>query len=176
MIRVERSAGGLTLVSRLARPRVLVVLAVALLLGAAGLRVGAPRAALALAAAAAVVVLVGGRATRATFARGRVRVRAALPLPGGERALAGFVSVRQETIGEARARRAARLARGYAARSRSEAPSWLVPSPAAGVNDHLRRLVLVARERDVEPLPVTAWLPPEDDLEPVRAEVEAFLR
>ncbi|HSD19032.1 MAG TPA: hypothetical protein VLC54_03280 [Anaeromyxobacter sp.] len=177
MVRVERTSGALTLVSRLARPRVLVVLAGALVLCAAGLRGGAPRAALALVAAAALVVLLGGRSVRATFARGRVRVRPAVPLQGGgERALAEFVAVRQETIGEARARRAARLARGYTARSRSAAPTWLVPQPTAGANDHLRRLVLVARDRDGEPFSVTAWLAPDDDLEPARAEIEALLR
>jgi len=177
MVRVERSSGALTLVSRLARPRVLVVLASALVLGAAGLRSGAPRAALALVAAAALVVLLGGRSVRATFARGRVRVRPAVPLQGGgERALAEFVSVRQETIGEARARRAARLARGYKARSGSAAPAWLVAQPTAGANDHLRRLVLVARDRDGEPFAVTGWLSPDDDLDPARAEIETLLR
>ena len=79
-------------------------------------------------------------------------------------------------MGEARARRADRLARGYTARSRSAAPTWLVPQPTAGANDHLRRLVLVARDRDGEPFSVTAWLAPDDDLEPARAEVEALLR
>jgi hypothetical protein len=175
MVRVERSPGALTLVSRLARPRVLGVLAVALLLGAAGLRAGAPRAALALAAAAALVLLLGGRSVRATFARGRVRVRPAVPLQrAGDRALAEFSAVRQETIGEARALRAERLARGYTTRSGSDAPSWLVARPAAGANDHLRRLVLVGS--DGERLPVTAWLSPEDDLEPARAEIVALLR
>ncbi len=175
MVRIERTAGALTLVSRLARPRVLGVLAAALLLGAAGLRASAPRAALALAAAAALVVLLGGRSVRATFARGRVRVRPAVPLQRlGDRALAEFSAVRQETIGEERALRAERLARGYATRSGGgDAPSWLFARPAAGANDHLRRLVLVGR--DGERLAVTAWLSPEDDLEPARSEIQALL-
>ncbi|WP_242338942.1 MULTISPECIES: hypothetical protein [unclassified Anaeromyxobacter] len=172
MVRIERSAGGLVLASRLARPRVLAVLAAAFILGAAGLRGAAPRAALGLAAVAALVVLLGGRSVRATFARGRVRVSGAPPLRRQDRGLAEFTGVQIETVGEARARRAERLAHGYRERSGSAAPSWLVPAPAPGTNDHLRRLVLLAREG--EPLPVTTWLAPEDDLEPARAEVAAL--
>ncbi len=172
-MRIERSPGALVLASRLARPRVLAVLAVALLLGAAGLRGAAPWAALALAALAALMVLLGGRSVRATFARGRVRVSGGKPLQRQDRALAEFTGVRVETVGEARARRAERLVRGYRERSGgSAAPAWLVPAPAPGTNDHLRRLVLVAR--DGEPLAVTAWLAPEDDLEPARAEIAAM--
>jgi hypothetical protein len=176
MVRVERSPGALTLVSRLARPRALGVLAVALLAGAAALRGPAPRAALALVAAALFLLVLGGRPVRATFARGRVRIRPAVPLArGGDRSLAEFVAVRQETIGEARARRAERLANGYRARTGGAgAPSWLVPAPTEGMNDHLRRLVLVAR--DGEPIAVTAWVAPEDDLEPLRGELASLLR
>jgi hypothetical protein len=48
------------------------------------------------------------------------------------------------------------------------------PPVAPGANDHLRRVVLVG-PRGEEPLAVTAWLA-DEDLEPLRAELEAFLR
>lgn len=177
MVRLERTLGALTVVSRLARPRVLAVLAVALggpalalaLLGAA------PRAAAALALAAALIVLFGGRATRATFSRDRVRIRPAAPfLPGGERTLGAFVRASVETVGEERARKAERLAERYRARSGTELPFWLHARPTPGVNDHLRRVVLVARDGDR--VAVTAWLAPDDELEPLRAELEALVR
>ena len=177
MVRLERTLGALTVVSRLARPRVLAVLAVALggpalalaLLGAA------PRAAAALALAAALIVLFGGRATRATFSRDRVRIRPAAPfLPGGERTLGAFVRASVETVGEERARKAERLAERYRARSGTELPVWLHARPTPGVNDHLRRVVLVARDGDR--VAVTAWLAPDDELEPLCAELEALVR
>jgi hypothetical protein len=174
VLRVERSGAGLTLVSRLARARAIAVLAAALALAAlAALRL-VPAAAAALLAAGALLVVLGGRAVRARFERGRVRVRAAVPLRAEEdRALGEFAAVRVETVGEARRRRADRLAGQYRARSGGEMPSWLLrPPDAPGANDHLRRLVLVARSGD--PLPVTAWLA-EDDLEAARAQIEALL-
>ena len=175
MVRLERTAGALTVVSRLARPRVLAVLAVALGGPALALFGAAPRAAAALALAAALIVLFGGRATRATFSRGRVRIRPAAPfLPGGERTLGAFVRASVETVGEERARKAERLAERYRARSGTELPFWLHARPTPGVNDHLRRVVLVARDGDR--VAVTAWLAPDDELEPLRAELEALVR
>jgi hypothetical protein len=174
MLRLERSATGLTLVSRLARPRTVAILAAALALAALGALRFVPAAAAVLLAAAALLAVLGGRAVRARFERGRVRVRPAVPiLPGEDRALGEFAAVRVETVGQARRRRADRLTGQYRARSGGEMPSWLLrPPDAPGANDHLRRLVLVARSGD--PLPVTAWLA-EDDLEAARAEVEALL-
>jgi len=175
MVRLERTLGALTVVSRLARPRVLAVLAVALGGPALALFGAAPRAAAALALAAALIVLFGGRATRATFSRGRVRIRPAAPfLPGGERTLGAFVRASVETVGEERARKAERLAERYRARSGTELPFWLHARPTPGVNDHLRRVVLVARDGDR--VAVTAWLAPDDELEPLRAELEALVR
>jgi hypothetical protein len=174
MVRVERDGSALTLVSRLARPRTVAVLAGALGLAAAAASRVVPDAAGVLAAGGALVAILGGRAVRASFERGRVRVRPAVPLARvDERPLAEFAGARVETVGQARRRKAERLARGYRARSGAELPSWLVGAPEApGANDHLRRIVLVARTG--ESLPVSAWLA-EDDLEPARAEIEALL-
>jgi hypothetical protein len=173
MIRVERAPGAVTLVSRLARPHVLVVLAGVLLAAAAGaLRLSRPLAA-ALAAAAVLLAVLGGRAVRARFARGRVTVRPASPLePRVERSLEEFAATRVETLGEARRRRADERARSYRARSGAELPDWLRTPVTPGSNDQLRRLVLVGRGG--EPLPVTAWLA-EDDLDAARAVVDALL-
>jgi hypothetical protein len=175
VLRVERSGAGLTLVSRLARPRAVAVLAAALALAALAALRSAPAVGGALLAMATLVAALGGRAVRARLERGRVRVRPALPLRGGDdRPLGEFAGARVETVGEARRRRTERLAGQYRARSGGEMPRWLArPADAPGANDHLRRLVLVARTGD--PLPVTAWLAG-DDLEPVRAELEALLR
>jgi hypothetical protein len=176
MLRLDRASGAVTLVSRLARPPALAVL-VALLaaLAVATLRYGAPRAAVGLGAAAAAVVVLGGRSVRATFSRGRVSVTPAVPLQRrAERPLSEFERVEVESVAEARARRAARVARGYHARSGAELPAWLRPPTGPGANDHLRRLVL--RSPAGDPLPLTAWLPPEDDLDAARAEIEALLR
>lgn len=170
MLRVERRPGALILVSRLARPRVLVVLAAALGGLAAALVRPAPEVALALAVAAALVALLGGRTVRACLERGRVSVRPAVPFRRREdHALAAFAGARIETFAEARRRRSDRLARAYRARSGVDMPAWLRPPDAPGANDHLRRVVLVAREG--EPLPVTAWLA-DDDLEPARLALE----
>jgi hypothetical protein len=172
MLRVERAAGAVTLVSRLARAPAVGVLACVLLAAAAAAR-ASPALAAPLAVAAALVVLLGGRTVRARFARGRVLVRHAVPFRRDDRALAEFTGARVETIADARHRKAERLARRYRERSGgAEMPSWLAPPPSPGANDHLRRVVLVAPAGEL--LEVTAWLA--EDLEPVRAEVEALLR
>lgn len=174
MLRVERRPGTLTLVSRLARPRVVGVLGAVLVALALWESSAAPRAALALVVGAALVVTLGLRTLRARFERGHVEVRSANPFARGERRPLGrFGSVRIETFAEARRRRADRLARGYAERSGKEMPVWLRPPDAPGANDHLRRVVLVAL--DAEPLPVTAWLGEDEDLEPARAAIESAL-
>jgi hypothetical protein len=174
VVRLERSAGGLAVASRLARPHVLGILGGVLGLAALAVRRPAPHASLALLAAALLVVALGGRSVRATVGRGRVRVRPAIPLArAADRALAEFLRAEIETVGEARARRAERLAHGYRERSGAEMPPWLRPAPVPGTNDHLRRVVLVPLSG--EPLAVTAWLAPEDDLEPLRAELAALL-
>ncbi len=54
-------------------------------------------------------------------------------------------------------------------------PPWLKRVPSPGINDGLRRLVLVPRAGEAGPLPVTAWLAPEEDLEPARRELGAAL-
>jgi hypothetical protein len=173
VLRIARERAGLTLESRLARPRVLAVLAVALALVAAGAARLLPIAGGALAVAAALLALLGGRAVRARFERDRVRVRSAVPFrPAHERRLAEFSGARVETVGEVRRRKAARLADQYRARSGADMPDWLRRPETPGANDHLRRIVLVARAG--EPLPVTAWL--EDELEAARAEIDAMLR
>jgi hypothetical protein len=119
------------------------------------------------------VVVVGGRAVRVDFVRGRVRVSAPVPLgAAAERPLSEFSAARVETLAEARRRKAERHARAYRARAGSDLPSWLRPADQPGANDHLRRLVL--DRPGEEPLPVTAWLA-EDDLDAVRAEVAALL-
>lgn len=175
MLRLDRSGPGLTLVSRLARPRTVAVLALSLVVAAAASARFVPAAGAAAVVAAALLALLGGRAVHARFEQGRVRVRPAVPLGRVEdRALGDFAGARVETVGEARRRKAERLAGQYRARSGAGVPSWLVRAPEApGANDHLRRIVLVPRVG--EPLPVTAWLA-EDDLEPARAQLEVLLR
>lgn len=173
MVRVERSAGTLTVVSRFSRPR-----AIAVLVGAfAALAVLSARAlpavAVALAAAAALVALVGGRAVRAAFGAGRVRVSAAVPLGRAvERPLHAFSGARVETLADARRRKAERRARAYRERAGGELPAWLRPADQPGSHDHLRRVVLDGPGD--EPLAVTAWVA-DDDLEPARAAVAALL-
>jgi hypothetical protein len=174
VLRIARQRSGLTLESRLARPRVLAVLAVALALGAAGAARFLPAVAGALALAGALVAILGSRAVRARFERDRVRVRSAVPFRRArERRLAEFFGARVETVGEVRRRKAERLADQYRARSGGEMPDWLRRPHTPGANDHLRRIVLVARAGD--PLPVTAWLA-EDELEAARAEIDSMLR
>jgi hypothetical protein len=174
MLVVERRPGTLTVVSRLARPRVVGVLAAVLMALALGESSAAPRAALALALVAASVVILGLRTLRARFERGHVEVQPAIPLARRERRPLGrFGAVRIETFAEARRRKAERLARGYAERSGKEMPVWLRPPDAPGANDHLRRVVLVALEG--EPLPVTAWLGDDEDIEAARAAIESAL-
>lgn len=175
MLRLEEAAGALTLDSRLARPRVLVVLAAALLLGALASRGTLPRLAVALVAAAALLVVLGGRAVHARVASGRITVRAAVPFaPAVSAPLAGFAAVEVETVADHRRRRAEALARGYQERAGAGAPPWLVRAPSPGTNDQLRRLVLLPAGRGA-PLAVTAWLAPDDDLEAARRALEARL-
>lgn len=172
MLRIERGAGRLVLVTRLARPRVLAILAAALLAGAVALR-AVPAAAVSLAAVAVLVVAFGGRSVVARFERGRVRVRPAAPLArGDDRPLADFSGAAVETVAQARRARADRLAHEYRERSGRQIPEMFRPSAARGTNDHLRRIVLVPRHG--EPVAVTAWLA-DDDLDPLRAEIEAML-
>lgn len=174
MLRVERGAGSVTLVSRLARPRVLVASGAFLGLLALAAAASLPRLAAALALVAVLVAALGGRAVRARFERGRIAVRSAIPFQRAQvRALAEFVGARVETVAEERRRKAERHARSYQARSGHEMPAWMHPPDAPGTNDHLRRIVLVARG-DAAPLAVTAWLA-EDDLEAARSEIEAVL-
>jgi hypothetical protein len=173
MLRVERTPGGVTLVSRLARTHVLAVLSGLLLGSAVAAARPAPTLGAALAAAGVLLAIFGGRGVRARFERGRVSVRHPVPLRRDERVLAEFAAAAVETVGEARRRRGDRLARGFAERAGQEMPGWLRPPDAPGTHDHLRRVVLVARRG--EDLPVTAWLA-DEDLEPVRAEVEGLLR
>lgn len=174
MVRLDRSPGALTVVSRLARPRVLAVLAGVLGVLAAASARPAPRLGVALVVAAALLVILGARPVRARFERGRLVLRPAAPFHRTERRpLAGYAAARIETFAEARRRKAERLARGFAHRSGAELPGWLRPPDAPAVNDHLRRIVLVPREG--EPLPVTAWLSEEEDLEAARLAIEAAL-
>jgi hypothetical protein len=173
VLRIERGPGRLVLVTRLARPRVLVILAGALLAGAVALR-AFPPAAVPLAVVAALIVAIGGRSVRARFEGGRVRIRPAVPLGRGEdRPLADFSAAAVETVAQARRARADRLAEQYRGKSGLQIPTWLRPSDARGTNDHLRRVVLVPRQG--EPVAVTAWLA-DDELEPLRAELEGMLR
>jgi hypothetical protein len=173
MLRVHRSSGALTLVSRLARGHVLGVLA-GVLGGAALAARSVPGVAAAFAVAALLLVVLGGRAMRARFERGRVVVRDAVPLrPIAERPLAEFVRARVETLGDERRRKAERLARAYRERSGAEMPVWLRAPDTPGRNDHLRRIVLVPPAGD--PFAVTAWLA-DDDLDRVREEIETLLR
>ena len=175
MLRIVRERGGVTVVSRLARPGVIAVLAVALGLVAAAAARFLPGIAGVLAAAGALVALLGGRAVRARFERDRVRVRPAVPLQRqDDRALGDFGHARIETVGDARRRKAERLARQYQDRSGGrDMPVWMLPPDAPGANDHLRRIVLVPPAG--EPLAVTAWLA-DDDLEAARTEIEGLLR
>ncbi len=174
MLRVQRTGGALTLVSRLARPRVLAVLGGTLGVLALAAVWFAPRAAAALAAAGVLVTVLGRRAVRARFERDRVRVRSAVPFEReADRFLGEFARARVETIADARRRKAERLARQYQVRSGGDLPAWLRRPDAPGTNDHLRRIVLVPGEG--EPLAVTAWLE-EDDLAPALADIEALLR
>ncbi len=173
MLRVQRTSAALTIVSRLARPHALVVLAGVLLGGALASAGHVRELASALAIAGLLVALLGGRSFRARFERGRVSVLHPLPLRRDDRALAEFTSAAVETVGDERRHRAERLAKGFADRAGSEMPAWLRAPDAPGINDQLRRVVLVARRG--ENLPVTAWLR-DEDLEPVRAELEALLR
>jgi hypothetical protein len=175
MLDVHRTSGTLTVASRLASRHVLAFWFGILLLLAAGSSRIVPRLALALLASAALVVLLGARTLRARFERGHVTLRLAVPFrPSRRRPLGGFTAARVETFAEARRRRADRLARGYAARSGEPMPEWLRPPDAPGVNDALRRIVLVAP--DGEALPVTAWLGEREDLEPARLAIESVLR
>jgi hypothetical protein len=75
-------------------------------------------------------------------------------------------------MAEARRRRTERLSEDYRRRSGAPLPDWLRAPDSPGRNDHLRRIVLVAPAG--EPLAVTAWLA-EDELEPVRLELEGML-
>lgn len=179
MIRLDESPGALTVTSRLAPPRAVIVLALGLALCAAAAFVlaGAPAPAFALGAAALALLVLGGRAVRARFepGRGAVTVLPAVPvLPAASARLSAFVAARVETVAEARRRRADALAARYAARSGGRAmPPWLRPPATPGRHDHLRRIVLVAASG--AHLPVTAWLAPADDLEPGRQRIEALL-
>jgi hypothetical protein len=173
MLRVQRTPGAVTFVSRLARPHALVVLSGVLLAGGLAAARPAPALGAALAGAGVLLAVFGGRSVRARFERGRVSVRHAVPLRRDERALGEFAAAAVETAGEARRRKGERLARGFAERAGQELPAWLRPPDAPGTHDHLRRVVLLARRG--EDLPVTAWLA-DEDLEPVRAEVEGLLR
>jgi hypothetical protein len=173
MLRVQRSSAAVTVVSRLARPQALAVLEALLLGGALASARTLPALAAALAIAALLLAVLGGRTLRARFERGRVSVRHPLPLRRDERPLTEFTAAAVETVADARHKHAEQLARGFAERAGSELPAWLRAPDAPGLHDHLKRVVLVARRG--EDLPVTAWLR-DEDLEPVRAEVEAFLR
>lgn len=172
MLRIDRAPGTLTLVSRFARPRALVILAGVLAAAALLTARATPVLAGALGVAAALVVGLGSRPVRAELGRDRVRVSPAVPLGRpAERFLADFAGVRVETLAEARRRRAERRAEAWRIRNGGELPAWLRPPDAPGANDALRRLVLEPRAG--EPLAVTAWLA--DDLEPARGAVEALL-
>jgi hypothetical protein len=174
MLRLQESAAGLELTSRLARPRVLIVLATALVAAAVALR-AAPALAWAFAAAAALLVLLGGRAVRATVRAGRVVVRPAVPLARAVAVpLARYQAVAVESLAEARRRRSDALARRYSERAGGDLPRWFAREPTPGANDHLLRLVLVPHDGGA-PLAVTAWLAPEDDLDPARRALEARL-
>lgn len=174
MLRIERSPGRLTIVSRLARIRVLVVLA-AVLFGAALTTGGsAPGLAVAIGLAGVLVGVLGARPMRARFERGRVSVLEGMPWIGRtDRPLAEFDGACVQSLGEARRRKADRRAAGWRDRAGSEMPGWLRAPEAPATNDALRRIVLVARSG--EPVPVTSWLA-DGDLEVARAEVEAALR
>ena len=175
MLRVDRSQGALTVVSRLARARVVAVVGGGLAALALAVARPAPRAAAALACAAALVVILGARSQRARFERGQVAVRQAMPFfPTARRVLGGFTGARVEVFAEARRTRAERLARGWAERSGTPMPAWLRAPEAPGTNDALRRIVLVPVAG--EPFPVTAWLAEDEDLEPARLAIEAVLR
>lgn len=175
MLHIHRTPGALTVVSRLARPRVLAVVAGVLAALALASARTVPRAAMALFLAAALVVLLGARTLRARFERGHVTLRLAVPFRRAERrSLGSFTAAAIETFAEARRRKADRLARAYRERSGEPMPAWLRPPDAPGANDVLRRIVLVAP--DGEPFPVTAWLGEREDLEPARLAIESVLR
>lgn len=168
MLRLEESPGALVVTSRLARPRALAVLAAVLLAGALAARAAFPLLAAALAAAAALLLLLGGRAFRTRVSGGSLTVRPAIPFARPvTRPLAAYRGAEVESVADARRRRAEALARGYAERAGAEVPQWLAPRTAPGTHDHLRRVVLLPAGAGA-PLPVTAWLPPDDDLEPAR--------
>ncbi len=174
MLRIERAAGATVVVSRLAKLRVLAVVGVALAAAALAIAREFPHGAAALAVVSALVAVAGGRSVQARFECERVRVREAIPFHAtAERPLSEFAAARVETAGEARLRRAERLSRDWRARSGIEMPAWMIRRETPGVNDQLRRIVLVPRAG--EPLAITAWVA-EDDLEPARAEIEALLR
>jgi hypothetical protein len=176
MLRVQEEAGALTVVSRLARPVGLGVLVVAAALLAAWIAPRSGITATALGVVAAGLAVLGGRTWHARIAQGRVAVRPASPFArAASRPLAEFVRASLETLGEARARRAEAQSAAWSARAGGgELPSWLRRPEAAELNDQLRRIVLVGHAG--ERVPLTAWLPPEDDLEALRAAVEARLR
>jgi hypothetical protein len=173
VLRIDRGPGSLTLTSRFARPRALLIL-VGVLVAAALLAGRAlPLAAVGFGAAAVGVLLLGGHAVRATFGRGRVRVSPSFPLGRpSERSLAEFSAVRVETRAEERRRRAEAQAHAYRQRSGGELPSWLRPPDAPGANDELRRLVLEAPAG--APLAITAWLA-DGELERARDEIAGLL-
>lgn len=174
MLRIERAAGTVAVASRLARAPAVGVLAALLLAGALATR-ASPALAAGLALLAALLVVLGGRTVRSRFARGRVLVRHAVPFRRDDRPLSDFSAARVESFADARRRKAERLAREYRERSGgAEMPSWFRAPQAPGTNDQLRRVVLVGPRG--EPLEVTAWLAPEEDLEPLRAELDALLR
>ncbi len=126
-------------------------------------------------AAAVLLVVLGGRAVRARVDGGRVTVRPAIPLaPMVTAPLGRFAGVAVETMADERRRRAEALARRYAERAGGDLPRWFARKPTPGANDHLQRLVLVPAAAG-EPLAVTAWLAPEDDLGPARRALEARL-
>jgi hypothetical protein len=173
VLRIDRGPGSVTVTSRFARPRALLILAGALVAGALLAGRALPVAAVALGAAAAAVLLLGGPPVRATFGRGRVRVSPPFPLGRVvDRPLAEFSVVRVETRAEARSRRAEARAGAYRRSSGGELPSWLRPPDAPGANDQLRRLVLETPAG--ASLAVTAWLA-DGDLEGARGEIAALL-
>jgi hypothetical protein len=177
VLRIESAPGSLVVVSRTGRPRAVTVLVAGLAALALTVRRTAPRAAVALLVAALLVAVLRGRAFRARFGRGRVGIRRPVPFAGEEvRALDDFGEARIETGAEASARRADQRAREFRARAGQDLPSWLRPSPREG--EHLRRIVLVQRvpgPRGRDRLPVTAWVPAGEDLEPARAAIAALI-
>jgi hypothetical protein len=176
MVRLHEESAALTLASRLARAHVLAVLSLVLVVPAALVASRRPAVAAVFCGAGAALVGFGGRTTRARLAGGGVTVFPASPLERRtSRPLHEFATAAVETVGEARARRAEARAREFAERSGGASlPTWLRSGASPGTNDHLRRLVLVPRGGGA-PLPLTAWVAADDDLEPARAAVEARL-